>query len=137
MLHTDGQKVRQILLNLVNNAVKFTQRGEIGLVAQWVENILEIVVSDTGIGIPEVDQEAIFDEFRQVDGTSTREYGGTGLGLAISHRFARHIGGDLTLESVVGRGSIFTLRVPSQGTQAADLLATGDHVPVALESTET
>jgi len=112
-MRTDAQRVRQILLNLVNNAVKFTRDGTVRIETRpYGEGQLEIRVVDTGIGIPEDQLPHIFDEFRQVDGTSTREFEGTGLGLAISQKFARGLGGDLTVTSTVGEGSAFMLRIP-------------------------
>lgn len=133
---TDRQKVQQILMNLVNNATKFTHEGSVTVLTRRVTTEdVEIAVRDSGIGIPAGEQSGIFDEFRQVDGTSTREYGGTGLGLAISRKFARNLGGDLTVESVVGEGSTFRLRfpatLPGSGGKVTDHL----HVPVALDPT--
>lgn len=110
-LHTDRNLVRQILLNLVNNAVKFTPRGFVTLSAR-LDDDLVLTVSDTGIGIPDAELDGIFDEFRQVDGTSTRRYEGTGLGLAISRKFAEALGGSLTCESELGEGSTFALTLP-------------------------
>jgi len=111
--YTDRQRVRQILLNLVNNAVKFTPSGYVTIATRLTDiELLSVTVADTGIGIPESETEAIFDEFRQVDGTSTREYEGTGLGLAISRKFALNLGGSLRCESTLGEGSTFTLEIP-------------------------
>jgi len=113
---TDGGKVERILVNLLSNAYKFTPRGRVQLAVRHADDPdgawVEWAMCDTGIGIAEVDLEAIFDEFRQVDGSSTRLYGGTGLGLALSRRLARVLGGDLVVRSAVGQGSIFTLRLP-------------------------
>ena len=113
-LRTDRHKLRQVRLNLVNNAVKFTEEGLISIETS-IEDSSDavLVVRDSGIGIPKNDLEAIFDEFRQVDGTSTRAFGGTGLGLAISNRLAAHLGGQLSVESTLGEGSVFTLRIPA------------------------
>lgn len=118
-LHTDRNLVRQILLNLVNNAVKFTPRGFVTLTSRLDDDDLVLSVSDTGIGIPDGELEAIFDEFRQVDGTSTRRYEGTGLGLAISRKFAEALGGTLTCESVLGEGSTFVLTLPTEPPASA------------------
>ncbi len=109
-VHTDRQKLQQILLNLVNNGVKFTSQGSVFIESRPVsEASIEIAVRDSGIGIPEDQLDTIFDEFRQVDGTSTREYGGSGLGLTISKKFAHLLGGDLSVESELGEGSTFRL----------------------------
>ncbi len=112
LLHTDRQKLQQILLNLVNNAVKFTSEGSVTIQSTPVEDDnIEITVTDTGIGIPVEELEFIFDEFRQVDGTSTRQYGGSGLGLTISRKLAHLLGGEVSVESELGVGSVFRLLV--------------------------
>jgi signal transduction histidine kinase len=110
---TDGEKVTKILNNLLDNAFKFTAEGEVELIVRAsADDWVEWQVRDTGIGIRAEDHGAAFDEFRQVDGTSTRLYGGTGLGLALCRRLAQLLGGGITLESDVGVGSAFTLRLP-------------------------
>jgi CheY-like chemotaxis protein/CHASE3 domain sensor protein len=112
VIETDTQRVQQILKNLLSNAFKFTELGEvvleIGADPEWVS----FAVRDTGIGIPEHQQRIVFDAFRQADGTTNRKYGGTGLGLSISRDLARRLGGSLTLQSKPGEGSTFTLRLP-------------------------
>ena len=108
----DQEKVRQVLTNLLGNAAKFTEAGSIRVRARRRDGEVVVEVSDTGVGIPEQARELIFEEFRQVDGGSTRQHGGTGLGLAISRRLARLMGGDVTVESAVGAGSTFALRLP-------------------------
>ncbi len=115
-LQTDGDKVVKILENLLSNAKKFTREGEVSLTVRQTgprnARRVEWTVKDSGIGIPADQQEAIFDEFRQVDGSSTRLYGGTGLGLALSLALARLLGGEISVESEPGVGSTFVLRLP-------------------------
>jgi signal transduction histidine kinase/DNA-binding response OmpR family regulator len=120
VIWSDRNKVKQILLNLVSNAVKFTPRGgSITIDATHRDGSLEIKVIDTGIGIGRENLEKIFDEFRQVDGSYTREYGGTGLGLAITRRLVRLLGGDIGVESEAGKGSVFTVNIPIVLDEAA------------------
>jgi signal transduction histidine kinase/DNA-binding response OmpR family regulator len=116
MVRGDSGRLRQILLNLVNNAIKFTDSGEVALKAelesrQQDELIIRFSVSDTGIGIPVQHQESIFSPFTQADSSTTRRYGGTGLGLTISTRLASMMGGRLWVESELGRGSRFCFLV--------------------------
>jgi signal transduction histidine kinase len=115
-LVADGEKVTRILENLLTNAFKFTEQGAVTMRVIQRDDagdaVVEWQVADTGIGIPAEKQEAIFDEFRQVDGSSTRLYGGTGLGLALSRALTRMLGGRLTVQSVEGAGSEFSLIVP-------------------------
>ena len=115
VIKTDAAKVQQIVTNLVSNAVKFTDKGSVTIeVTPTEEGGCAIAVKDTGIGIRREDLQLIFEEFRQVDGTSTRRYSGTGLGLAIARRFAHLLGGTITVESTVGVGSTFTLTLPPE-----------------------
>ncbi len=110
---TDKGRVTQVLINLLGNAVKFTDKGNIELsVALMDDNNLVFSVSDTGIGIPEDAQKIIFEEFRQVDGSTTRRYSGTGLGLAISKKIVDLLGGKIWVKSIVGKGSIFSFTIP-------------------------
>ena len=112
-LTTDIVKVRQIVVNLLSNAAKFTEKGGIGVKAALRPNgMIAISVKDSGIGIEAKNFGVVFEEFKQVDSSSTRKYKGTGLGLPISRRLARMLGGDLTLESEYGHGSTFTLTLP-------------------------
>jgi signal transduction histidine kinase len=113
LVYSDQDKIRQIVLNLLSNAAKFTQQGKISLTAwRQDEQNLCISVEDTGIGISEEALPRIFKEFEQADTTTTRKYGGTGLGLTISRNLARLLGGDLIAESTLGKGSTFTLTIP-------------------------
>jgi signal transduction histidine kinase/DNA-binding response OmpR family regulator/CHASE3 domain sensor protein len=114
-LTTDIVKVRQILVNLLSNAAKFTEKGGIAItVRQSDTGIVSFLVKDTGIGIESKNFDRVFEEFQQVDSSSTRKYKGTGLGLPIARRLARMLGGDLMVESELGKGSTFTLTVPSK-----------------------
>jgi len=117
-IESDENRVHQILQNLIGNAVKFTKQGSVTVSARSNVEEIQIEVSDTGIGISRKDQPHIFEEFRQVDGTSARSYEGTGLGLAIAYRAARMLGGGISMESTLGKGSTFTLTLPVrwQGT---------------------
>jgi signal transduction histidine kinase len=130
----DRQRVRQILVNLIGNALKFTREGEVRVEARGVGTggaggTFEVAVRDTGRGIAPELQEAIFEEFRQAGG----DEGGTGLGLAISRRLARAMGGDIWLESEPGKGSTFYLRVPRDGRAARPTPATASSRPDAAE----
>jgi signal transduction histidine kinase/CHASE3 domain sensor protein len=112
-LETDEQRLGQILRNLVSNAVKFTERGSVGLqVSALPGNRIAFAIRDTGIGIAPHQHEIIFEAFRQADGSTHRRFGGTGLGLSISRDLARLLGGDITVQSTPGQGSTFTLELP-------------------------
>ena len=117
-LFTDQDKLKQIVVNLLSNAVKFTEEGTITVSARQRDGQVAIAVTDTGIGIPADKLGLIFEEFRQVDSSTTRKYSGTGLGLPISRRLARLMGGDLTVQSTVGVGSTFTVTLPLGSTAA-------------------
>jgi signal transduction histidine kinase len=115
-MHADQMRLRQALLNLMSNANKFTERGSINIdVRQRKENSrdwITISVADTGIGMTLEQMGKLFQEFSQASSTTASKYGGTGLGLAISRRFCQMMGGDITVESELGRGSTFTIRLP-------------------------
>jgi PAS domain S-box-containing protein len=108
----DGTRVRQVLLNLVSNATKFTESGKIMLAAEHDAEWVQLKVTDTGTGIPKENLETIFEEFTQVDGSTTRSVGGTGLGLPITRHFVEMHGGTITVESELGVGSTFRIRLP-------------------------
>jgi PAS domain S-box-containing protein len=113
-LKTDRQKVKQILVNLLSNALKFTSKGSITIRASMASrHLMAIAVIDTGIGIPKADHVRIFEDFRQVDSTPRRAYGGTGLGLSICRRLTTMLRGTLKVESRLGHGSTFTLMLPT------------------------
>jgi CheY-like chemotaxis protein/anti-sigma regulatory factor (Ser/Thr protein kinase) len=107
----DQDKLKQIIINLLSNALKFTEEGEVKLSATLEDTSLKIAVSDTGIGISPDALEYIFDEFRQADGSTTRAHGGTGLGLSITKKLAHLLGGTVDVSSVEGEGSIFTVTI--------------------------
>jgi CheY-like chemotaxis protein/nitrogen-specific signal transduction histidine kinase len=117
VMEADQTRVRQALLNLLSNANKFTERGTVTVRAERHEESgrdwITIAVSDTGIGMTPEQMGKLFLEFSQVDSSATRKYGGTGLGLAISRRFCELMDGDITVESELGRGSTFTIRLPA------------------------
>ncbi len=119
-IKTDPKKLQQIMIHLLTNAVKFTESGEIALeIKPHEENgrdFVEISVSDTGIGISKCDQEIIFEEFRQLDGSSTRKFGGTGLGLSLCKKLAQSVSGRIEVQSEVGHGSTFSLILPVKGS---------------------
>jgi CheY-like chemotaxis protein len=111
-LETDEAKLQQVLINVMGNAIKFTEKGEVALKTRTGNNELFIDISDTGIGISENDLPSIFDEFRQVDGSSARQFEGTGLGLAIVKKLTSLLGGSIGVKSKLGEGSVFTIRIP-------------------------
>ena len=137
-VRVDLTKLRQALFNLLSNAAKFTERGTITLAAGKMirddEEWLRLSVADTGIGIADDKLDAVFEEFSQADDSTTRDYGGTGLGLPISRRFCRMMGGDITVASEVGKGTTFTIELPSRvdALEAAKGAATAEQ-PEARE----
>ena len=130
-VRTDGKTLQQILMHLLTNALKFTERGEISLEIRphpsAKDGFVEFCVSDTGIGIGQKDQEVIFEEFRQLDGSSTRQYGGTGLGLSLCKKMAHAIGGRIEVQSELGHGSTFSVILPVE-TMAAPVTHLGDEL---------
>jgi signal transduction histidine kinase len=114
-LKADPMRLKQILLNLLSNACKFTKEGEVALRVRKVadgRDWVELAVADTGIGLTAKQQAKLFQEFTQADSLTARRYGGTGLGLALSRKLARMMGGDVTVTSEAGKGSVFTVRLP-------------------------
>ncbi|MGH7848080.1 MAG: ATP-binding protein, partial [Candidatus Binatia bacterium] len=123
LIETDAKKLQQILMQLLTNAVKFTEQGEIAIEARpapdHVGGVIEIAVVDTGIGISQEDREVIFDVFRQLDGSSTRRYGGTGVGLSLCRKLVESLGGKIEVQSAVGYGSTFSLLLPQGRAEAS------------------
>ena len=113
-IYSDRTKVKQILLNLLSNAVKFTNRGRVSVEAHRAVDGVRIDVVDTGIGIRASDLHAIWEDFRQVDQSRTREFGGTGLGLSITRKLLDRLGGSVDVRSTYGEGSTFSVYLPLQ-----------------------
>jgi signal transduction histidine kinase len=111
---SDRMKLKQILTNLINNAIKFTDHGRVSISAQMInlERTLEFKVADTGSGIPDDLLPFIFDKFRQIDSTTTRNHSGAGLGLYIVKTFVELLNGTISVQSWVGEGSVFTVHLP-------------------------
>jgi two-component system, NtrC family, sensor kinase len=121
-LTVDPMRLRQILLNLLSNACKFTKQGEVTLRARKVadgRDWIEFAVADTGIGMTAEQQTKLFEEFAQAESSTAQRYGGTGLGLAITRKLARMMGGDVNVQSEAGKGSVFTVRLPGSGAASA------------------
>ena len=135
-LTVDPMRLRQILLNLLSNACKFTKQGEVMLRARKVvdgRNWIEIAVADTGIGMTAEQQAKLFEEFTQADTSTARQYGGTGLGLAITRKLARMMGGDVTVTSQPGKGSVFTVRLPGSAEPLANKSTDADGNPPSTD----
>jgi PAS domain S-box-containing protein len=135
---SDPDRLRQILINLVGNAVKFTEAGEVRIVVrlhnpQTREPSLQFQVVDTGIGMTPQDADRLFQPFSQVYGAADRKHGGTGLGLAISRRLARLLGGDIAVQSVLGKGSTFTLTVPTGSLENVPRVGAGSQARAAAQ----
>ncbi|MGH8686949.1 MAG: response regulator, partial [Burkholderiales bacterium] len=147
-LRTDEKRLQQILKNLLSNAFKFTEKGEIALRVSAAgageapgslrlapgERAVAFAVSDTGIGIPENKHKVIFEAFQQADGTTSRQFGGTGLGLSISRELAHLLGGEVQVRSVPGKGSTFTLYLKLAGEPQASEPPAGEPAPVPAET---
>jgi signal transduction histidine kinase len=157
-MRADMTRVQQILFNLLSNAAKFTEHGLITLRVRAVNDerrtmngdepsssdgvahrssFIVFEVEDTGIGMTDEQMHGLFTDFMQADASTTRKYGGTGLGLALSARFCRMMGGELTVESQIGKGSVFTVRLPAvvgATPDAPDNSATNGIAPVRKES---
>jgi len=119
-IETDPGRLRQIIFNLLSNAVKFTERGTLSVTVTTAQERLALVIRDTGIGIPADKLDEVFESFRQVDAGTTRQFGGTGLGLAIVRNLAHALGGTVSVSSVVGEGSTFTVDLPLRLAQAPE-----------------
>ena len=132
-LSTDGQRVEQILKNLLSNACKFTEKGDVSLKVRGDASNVYFEVHDTGIGIAAENMQAIFEPFRQADGTTDRKYGGTGLGLSISRELAFILGGSLEVESQLGQGSTFRLRLPRVPAPPAEVVKPEPKAPAPSE----
>lgn len=120
-ISVDPVRLRQVLTNLIANAVKFTQQGGVQVSLRWREGLLHGTVIDSGIGIPEEAQKRVFETFQQVDNSSTRSYGGTGLGLPISQQVCRAMGGELQLKASDSSGSVFVFRVSAPACSSKDI----------------
>jgi CheY-like chemotaxis protein/signal transduction histidine kinase/HAMP domain-containing protein len=142
-IFTDGQRLQQVIKNLLSNAFKFTEQGGVTLTVRKAEKgkrfasrtldaaetVIAFAVSDTGIGIPKDKQQLIFEAFQQADGTTSRKFGGTGLGLTISRQIAALLGGEIRVESTPGRGSTFTLFLPSRYVDVEHARAEAGNAP--------
>ena len=144
-IQTDIQRLKQIITNLLANAFKFTEQGEVKLIinktseicGKTMEDYVAFHVIDTGIGIPQDKQQIIFDAFQQVDGTTSRRYGGTGLGLSISQQLAKLLGGHISLQSEENKGSTFTFCLPLKDTLTERVLPTQSTEKATFPTIET
>jgi CheY-like chemotaxis protein len=129
LLTGDEGRIRQVVLNFLANAAKFTAKGDIKLEAGWAQGRMRVAVSDTGIGVSTDKIEALFERFSQADTSTTRVYGGTGLGLSISRRLVEKMAGTIGAESRPGEGSTFWFEVPLSIAKAADASAPASESP--------
>ena len=127
-VYGDANRIQQILFNLLGNAVKFTERGSVTLESSWSETDVSITVADTGIGISPEAMGRIFESFEQGDGSTARKYGGTGLGLAVTKQLVEAHGGEIFVESHVGKGSRFTVVLPRSTAASEAMIPSGRHV---------
>lgn len=132
----DPDRLRQVLLNLTGNAIKFTHSGEVRIEAYLQDQRLQVSISDTGIGIPESKQKVIFEPFTQSDVSTSRKYGGTGLGLTICRQLVEKMGGVIRLESTVGKGSVFHISWPFERVLTGDQ-QTNESSPINSPHTST
>lgn len=134
-IRSDAQRLNQILKNLLSNAIKFTEKGGVSIrIRKYISSTLIISVEDTGIGIPEDKQMAVFEAFQQADGGTSRKYGGTGLGLSISRELAKLLSGEIKVSSKPNEGSTFSLIIPLEIHQEQESVRTTVKEPVAFKS---
>jgi len=126
----DKNNIKQILINLINNAIKFTDSGEIKVVLSKIDNNLEMSVYDTGIGIPEDKIEFIFEKFTQIDSSYRKKYQGTGLGLAIVNELVKLEKGTINIESKVGKGTVFTVKIPIKNKNITKIIKNEEIQPI-------
>jgi signal transduction histidine kinase/CheY-like chemotaxis protein len=131
VLETDMAKLRQAVTNIVNNAAKFTRGGTVTLTARAIDGVVEIAVRDTGMGIRRENLADLFQNFGESKGATASKYGGTGLGLALSQKLCRLMGGDIAVQSELGKGSCFTIRVPVTLRVALEQVAVEDNLDTA------
>jgi CheY-like chemotaxis protein/anti-sigma regulatory factor (Ser/Thr protein kinase) len=138
-IRSDKTKVKQILINLMTNGIKFTSTGGVFIEAKRASKASQIHISvrDTGIGIKAENLQHLFKEFKQLDSSTTREYGGTGLGLVISKRFAELLGGTINVESSAGTGTVFTVILPLEKHDAGELTTTSFNTPATDKNNNT
>ena len=132
IIHSDEIRIKQILLNLCSNAIKFTDKGYIRVLMRYEKSMdrLYFIVQDSGIGMSEENMRVVFDNFTQADSSTTRKYGGTGLGLTLSKQLARLLGGDIDVDSKLGIGSTFALYIPTNSKNNSDLFYAEKDIPV-------
>ena len=137
IINTDGYKITQVLLNLIGNAIKFTNEGYVELAINLLpNNVLEFKITDTGIGISDKDKKIIFEEFRQADGSTTRKHSGTGLGLAISSKIAKLLKGSLQVTSEINKGSTFTFTLPVEVIEMREYNDKPDKQEIKIQETK-